>query len=173
MKIVITGFMGCGKSSVARELAQRLHLEMIDLDESITRREGRTPAQIMVEKGEAAFRAIESEALRELLQTDAACLIALGGGAWIEETNRELIEQHGYFSVWLDVPFEICWGRIKASSEERPLGNSRSQALRLYERRRPVYELANIHIQVGNEEFASLLSRIERELVTRLQDLQD
>jgi shikimate kinase len=93
MKVIITGFMGCGKTMVAQELARRLNVEMIDLDEFITAREGRSPAQLIMEDGEDAFRAIETDALRELLSSNAAGVIALGGGAWIQETNRGLIKQ--------------------------------------------------------------------------------
>src|SRR5215217_8639385 len=92
--IVITGFMGCGKSKVARELAQRLNVAMVDLDEWITGRLGRTPAQLINEDGESAFRVIETNALRELLQNGGAGIIALGGGAWVEEANRSLIDQY-------------------------------------------------------------------------------
>ncbi|HEU0252572.1 MAG TPA: shikimate kinase [Pyrinomonadaceae bacterium] len=145
--IVITGFMGSGKSRVARELAQHLNLTMLDLDQVITLRQGKSPAQLIVERGEPYFRSIESTVLRELLQTNAARIIALGGGAWIEETNRKLIGEYGCVSVWLDVPFEVCWSRIENSTEDRPLGRTRDQALALYERRRPIYQLASIHAQ--------------------------
>src|ERR1044071_8767489 len=113
--IVITGFMGCGKSKIARALARRLDVPVIDLDDVITARHGRTPAQLITEEGEPAFREIESNTLRETLESIPVGVIALGGGAWIEETNRELIDQHGCLSIWLDVPFALCWGRIKAS----------------------------------------------------------
>jgi shikimate kinase len=158
--IVFTGFMGCGKTRVARELAQRLSLRMVDLDEWITEREGRSPAQLIVEDGEPAFRAIESNALRELLESNRADLIALGGGAWIEETNRALVHEHGCLSVWLDAPFENCWARIEASGDDRPLGKTREQAQTLYERRRPIYQLADIHIPVDEMNFEDLISRI-------------
>lgn len=151
MRIVITGFMGCGKTRVARVLAQHLNLDIFDLDEEITMRKGRSPAQIIVDEGEEAFRLIESEVLRELLATDSARVIALGGGAWIEETNRELIREHGYSSIWLDVPFAVCWSRIEASSEERPLGRTREQAQALYDRRKPIYGLAEIRIPVTTD----------------------
>jgi shikimate kinase len=159
--IVITGFMGCGKTRVARELAQRLNMLMVDLDETITQRQGRSPAQIIVEDGEPAFRAIESNVLRSLLRTKVAGVIALGGGAWIEETTRELIDQYDCLSVWLDVPFEVCWARIEASGDDRPLGKTREQALALYERRKPIYQLASVHIPVAAEdEVDALVDRI-------------
>lgn len=158
--VVITGFMGCGKSHVAREVARRLDVAMVDLDERITQNTGRSPAQLIVEEGEAAFRGIESETLSEVLQNGEAKVISLGGGAWIQETNRALIAQYDCASVWLDVPFGLCWSRIESSDEDRPLGRSRDQALALYEQRRPVYQLANIHIAVTQEDFEDLVSRL-------------
>ena len=163
--IVITGFMGCGKSKIARALARRLDVPVIDLDDIITARQERTPAQLITEDGEPAFRAIESNTLRELLKTVPVGVIALGGGAWIEETNRKLIHQYGCVSVWLDVPFEVCWTRIETSEEDRPLGKTREQALTLYERRRPIYQLAAIHIQrMADEDLEDLISRIIEKL---------
>ena len=150
--IVITGFMGCGKSKVARELAGRLDVPMIDLDDRITASEGRTPAQLITEAGEPAFRAIETNTLRELLQTSKASVIALGGGAWIERTNRDLIDRYGCISVWLDAPFAVCWERISASLDDRPLGKTIEQAEARYNLRKPIYSLARIHIPMTGSE---------------------
>jgi shikimate kinase len=152
--------MGCGKTRVARELARRLDLVMVDLDDQITKRVGRTAAQLIVEDGEPAFRAIEFDTLRHVLQIGEAKVIALGGGAWIQEANRRLLDQHSCLSVWLDAPFEMCWTRISASQEDRPLGRTRDQALSLFEQRRPVYELANVHIAIGEENLEDLVTRI-------------
>jgi len=160
--VVITGFMGCGKSKIARALARSLDLTMVDLDDSITARTGRTPAQLINEDGERAFRRIESDALREVLRSGAAGVIALGGGAWIEAENRELINQYRCASVWLDVPFEVCWSRIESGGEDRPLGKTRSEAEALFQRRRPVYQLANFHITVQDyEDLDDLISRLK------------
>src|SRR5689334_609670 len=163
--IVITGFMGCGKSKVARELALRRNVVMVDLDDWITRRVGRNPAQLINEDGERAFRGIETNALRELLQSGEAGVIALGGGAWIEAANRELIDQFSCTSVWLDTPFEICWERIAASEEDRPLGRTREEAQARYDRRKPIYELAMVHIALSSEASGdNLISLIEAQL---------
>lgn len=165
MKIVITGFMGSGKTRLARELARRLNLEMVDLDDRVTEREGRSPAQLIVEEGEEAFRLIESDVLRELLDTDGTCVIALGGGAWIVDANRQLIDEHDCLTVWLDVPFGLCWARIETSGEDRPLGRTREQAKALYDLRRPVYQLAKIHVQsTGEVDLDFVVARIESHL---------
>lgn len=158
--IVITGFMGSGKSRVAREVARRLDVVMIDLDDEITQRTGRSPAQLIVEEGEAAFRAVESETLRDVLQNGDARVVALGGGAWIQEANRRLIDEYRCTSVWLDVPFELCWSRIETSNEDRPLGRTRDQALALYDQRRPIYQLAQVHISILQDDPEDLVSRL-------------
>lgn len=153
--------MGSGKSRFARELARRLNLSMIDLDDAIAAREGKTPARLIVEHGEPHFRSIESQVLYELLQSGTTGIIALGGGAWIHETNRKLIDEYGCLSVWLDAPFAICWSRIESSAEDRPLGKSKAQARALYERRRPVYQLAAMHLKVLGDNLPELISQLE------------
>lgn len=159
--IVIIGFMGSGKTAVSRLLAAQLNLETTDLDDFITEAVGRTPAQIITEDGEQAFRAIETNALGELLQTTRAGVIALGGGAWIEDANRKLIKKNDCLSIWLDTPFDECWKRIQSSNEERPLGKTEQQARELFERRRPVYELAAIHVKVWpNEPAREVVGRV-------------
>jgi shikimate kinase len=162
--IVITGFMGCGKTEIARRLSLRFDLALIDLDQEIAKREGRTSAQLIVEEGEPAFREIETKVLREVLE-EGIGIVALGGGAWITETNRILIDERGGLSIWLDTPFELCWQRIEATPEERPLGRSRTHAEQLYRLRHPVYQLATIRVPVmANEPLETLLDRLEAEL---------
>jgi shikimate kinase len=169
--IVITGFMGCGKSKVAQELAVRRNVAMVDLDEWITARAGRNPAQLITEDGEAAFREIESNALRELLQEGKAGVIALGGGAWIEKANRDLIDQFSCTSIWLDTPFAICWERIASSEDDRPLGRTREEAQARYDFRKQFYELAMVHIPVSSEDSVEdLVSLIETRLTTDYTD---
>lgn len=166
--IVITGFMGCGKTMVARQVARLLNLTAVDLDNEITAREGASPAQLIVERGEAAFRSIESKVLRDLLKIRTAQIIALGGGAWITEANRKIIDEHLGSTVWLDAPFEVCWERIEMSAEERPLGRTKEQARLLFDQRRPIYQLASIHIQVtASHDVRDLASQISTELSRR------
>ncbi|MCA1850337.1 MAG: AAA family ATPase, partial [Acidobacteria bacterium] len=125
--IIITGFMGAGKTTVAAALARRLGCGHIDLDELIAEREGRTIREMFERDGESGFREAETRALRDTLENTEACVIALGGGAWTLERNRALIAEHEGYAVWLDVPFEVCWRRITRGGEVRPLAHDREK----------------------------------------------
>ena len=141
-RIVIVGFMACGKTTVAQALARQLNCQFIDLDSFITARHGRSPAEIIQQDGEATFRELETLALRDVLQNRDARVIALGGGTWTIAANRELIALHECETVWLDVPFELCWSRITASESTRPLAIDYESASSRYRSRRADYELA-------------------------------
>lgn len=161
-RIIITGFMGCGKTTVAEALANRLGCDMIDLDSFITKHESRTPAEIIEHDGEAAFRDIETRQLLHLLEKTDARVIALGGGAWTIETNRELIMRYDGLTVWLDAPFELCWQRIQgipvSGDRVRPLAPDRESARELYERRRASYELAAFKVNLGGPEDVDMVA---------------
>jgi shikimate kinase len=148
-RIVIVGFMGCGKTSVGRRLARALGVGSIDLDSFITKHERRSPAEIIETDGEPAFRKIESRALRKVLEDSSSSVISLGGGAWTIEANRTLAADYNCFSVWLDAPFEICWKRIAGGNTNRPLAPNRRNAKSLYESRRKDYKRANLRIGIG------------------------
>jgi shikimate kinase len=149
-KIVITGFMGSGKSTVASALASRLESEVVDLDQAIESETGQSASEIIEQSGEAAFRQIESGILRGVLEDSASEIGALGGGAWTLETNRRLINEHGALSVWLDAPFDHCWKRIVETGGARPLARTEAEAKTLFTQRRPAYELADVHVQIND-----------------------
>lgn len=156
--VFIIGFMGSGKTTVARELARALNSRAIDLDELISEREKRSPGEIIEQSGEDEFRRIETELLCEVLLGEAtgvtANIIALGGGAWTLQRNRDLITEHQGITIWLDVPFEVCWQRIQTSGEGRPLARDERQARMLYAERRPQYALAELQLPVDKDKGA-------------------
>jgi shikimate kinase len=164
-RIVIVGFMGAGKSSVARALARLLHDSLIDLDDALTKTEGRTPRQLIDEAGEEFFRAAETRALLSAFDNGTARIIALGGGALTAPATRELLVRRNCFIIWLDAPFELCWQRI-AGDEARPFARERERARRLYEERREFYELADCRVEVGEgasvETIATEIEKIVR-----------
>ncbi|HEX8476296.1 MAG TPA: shikimate kinase [Pyrinomonadaceae bacterium] len=186
--VVITGFMGAGKTTVAAALSRRLGCRMIDLDEFVTMREGRTPQAIIEQDGEQHFRQLETRALKEALERAADetetlkhattetgkwnpsahelmpehrfFIIALGGGAWTIERNRALVAEHGGLSVWLDAPFELCWRRIvdECDAHARPLARGHEQARLLYDKRRAFYELAALRVEAVEDKSAETLA---------------
>lgn len=149
-RIVILGFMGCGKTTVGRALARQLKGKFYDLDSEVTQKEGRSPAQIIEADGEPAFREIETLALRDVLQNREARVIALGGGTWTIPANRTLVALHDWLTVWLDVPFELCWQRISENKGAvRPLAPDYQTAHERYQARHPIYALAEQHFTVS------------------------
>ena len=157
-RIVIVGFMGSGKTTVAEALARQLGCQAIDLDSFIAERAGRSPAEIIAQDGEPAFRQIETDALLEVLEKKEVRVIALGGGAWTIAANRALVAKHDCLSVWLDAPFELCWKRIISGKPVRPLAPDRATAARFHDDRRAIYELSERHLKVSSEDSARSLA---------------
>jgi shikimate kinase len=143
--------MGAGKSTIASALARALDCSMIDLDQLIVEREGRSIHAIIDESGEEYFRRAETLALTEALESKRARIIALGGGTWTIERNRELAQAHGGLTIWLDAPFELCWQRIASTGGTRPFARERERALELFHTRRALYERAALRVQVNEE----------------------
>jgi shikimate kinase len=164
-RIVIVGFMGCGKTTVARALARQLDCGMTDLDSFIAEREGRSPAEIIEQDGESVFRQIETDALREVLEKKKVRVIALGGGAWTIAANRALITQNNCLSIWLDAPFELCWKRIVSSEPVRPLAQDRESSRKLYDARRASYQHARSRIEASlRKPVADIVAEIQSAL---------
>ena len=161
--------MGCGKTAVARLLASMLNRNVIDLDELITRKHERTPAEIINEDGEAAFRSIETSVLKQLLDTAFDGVVSIGGGGWIELANRRLLDGAGAITVWIDAPFEVCWERIESGREVRPMAPTKDKARALFDGRQPIYQTATIRIATQRDEtLYSVASRVAAALRSAL-----
>ena len=132
--------MASGKTTFGRAAAERLGWRFVDLDDVITERYG-TPAEIFAAKGEAAFRAIETDLLAETLQTGDNLVLALGGGTILRQENRQLLQEHAKL-IWLDTDFAIIISEI--GNADRPVvrGRSMAQIRELYDMRRPMYAAA-------------------------------
>lgn len=143
-RIVLTGFMGVGKSTVAKHLASILSCERVDLDSVIIEREHRTIAEIVENVGIGEFRRIESEVLADVIGGSAK-IIALGGGAWTIESNRDLIRSGRITSIWLETSFERCWLNIVNSRRVRPLARNKAETKKLFDERQRLYCLADWH----------------------------
>jgi shikimate kinase len=148
--VYLAGFMGSGKTTVARLLAERLGWDFIDLDAEIEAAENATIAQLFESRGEPEFRRIETDALRKVMRRidrGMPSVIALGGGSFVQPVNAQLLEGHG-ISVWLDCPFETIEGRVM-NADSRPLARDREKFRLLYEDRRAAYARANFRIDAG------------------------
>ena len=163
-RIVILGFMGCGKTTVGAALAGELNCKFVDLDSFILEREGRSPAQMLQEGAESDFRDVESLLLTEVLKDLETRIIALGGGTWTTPANRTLVALYDCSTVWLDAPFELCWDRITSSSTVRPLAPDRVSAKELYDIRRPIYQLGQLRIDASEKSPGQIVSEIEAAL---------
>lgn len=154
--VCLLGFMGAGKTTVAIALAELLGAAWVDLDEFIEAREGRPIAKIIENLGEPVFRELEADALQEILETfpsgQQSFVIALGGGAWTNPFNQNLVQQHNCRTVWLDVPFELCWQRICESNVDRPLARNKEQALNLFNARQKIYQNAELRVKLTKEQ---------------------
>jgi shikimate kinase len=166
--IIITGFMGSGKTTIAKVLADVLSRSVIDLDQVITVSHARTPKEIILRDGEDAFREIETQILHDVLENSSGRIIALGGGAWTLQRNRDLINEHNGITVWLDAPFQLCWERILATQDKHPLAPTQRQARMLYLERQPQYALAQLHVEVdGNKSIDEISAEIAEALQVR------
>lgn len=141
-RVVLTGFMGSGKSTLGPLLAERLGWRFVDLDSEIERRDGRTVASIFAESGEPHFRKLESAALAALLGR-RRIVLALGGGAPEGLGNRLLLEQTPRTAVvYLAAPFQALVDRClkQPGAAERPVLADLSAAERRFKARKRLYE---------------------------------
>lgn len=147
-RVVLTGFMGVGKSSVARHLAGILKCRRKDLDYFIEECEGEKIAALFDLIGEGEFRKLETKYLKTLLAESDLKIISLGGGAWMSFENREIIKKQDCICIWLESTFEHCWRNIRKSKRKRPLAQNKRQARQLFDEREKIYCLADWHFVI-------------------------
>jgi len=162
--IVITGFMGTGKSVVAKELARKLKMEFIDMDQIIEERQGTSIADIFTRYGEKYFRAQENKLVRELSQKENM-VIATGGGTLLSSDNARMLGQAGEI-VCLYADSQTIYNRVKRKND-RPLlkgENVLSEINRLLEERKKIYDnikwkidTTNLNIQEVTDKIIALL----------------
>jgi shikimate kinase len=150
--IVLIGFMGSGKTTVGRELHQRLGYPLTDTDRSIEEKMGKKITEIFKEEGESAFRDFETLQLLELSKpTETRHIISTGGGVVIRPENRSLLRKLGYV-VWLHAPEDVIFERT-SRNQDRPLLNhldARERISHLLVEREPWYrEAAHLKIDTA------------------------
>jgi len=159
--IFLTGFMASGKTTVGRLLADRIGWQFYDLDQDIETSEQCSIGDIFTQHGEPEFRRIESEALAwrvNRIRSGAASVVALGGGTFVQEANRETISQHGV-AIWLDCPFRIVERRVSKNGH-RPLALDPAHFRTLYEERQAAYSQAAYRVSVEGEDTQNTIQQI-------------
>ncbi len=150
--IYIVGFMGSGKTTIGKALAARLGWDFIDLDDEIVARAGKSIPEVFENDGEPAFRKLESDCLRaqtRMVCTGRARVVGLGGGTFVDEGNRELIEEAGV-SIWLDAPASALWERVKAETH-RPLAQDEEAFRERHGSRREAYSRSDFRVDATHE----------------------
>jgi shikimate kinase len=145
-KLYLVGFMGAGKTTVARAIGKHTGWRVEDIDQRIESREHRTVASIFSQQGEPYFRQLERLALGELLPLRHV-VIATGGGTFVEPDNRALMLADGAVA-WLDLSLAQVIERVPADGR-RPLASDRAQMEQLFARRQLAYAQAHVRVDAS------------------------
>ncbi|HMF89249.1 MAG TPA: shikimate kinase [Candidatus Angelobacter sp.] len=169
-RVFLIGFMGAGKTSVGKVLAQRLGWTFQDLDDAIERRAGQSVAAIFASQGETGFRRIESAALRELLAEKSGAglgmIVALGGGAFVQPENRSALDHAGAVTVLLEAPLEELRRRCARddAGDTRPLARDAQKFAELLEQRQSDYQRAQFRVDTMGKSVEQVASEMESKL---------
>lgn len=160
--VALVGFMGAGKTTVGLALAQRLGWRFADLDQLIEASERRTIPQIFAAEGEVYFRELERKALAQAfsLPDSTPLVLALGGGAFVTRSVRQLLADHGIPSVWLDAPVDELFRRCEQPDVVRPLRREPEQFAKLHEQRLSSYRQADLHVVTIGKEISSIVNEV-------------
>ena len=157
--IVLIGIMGVGKTTLGKIVAKERNLKFIDIDENIERKNLMTITEIFEKKGEDFFRNEEKEEVLKSLKKEE-CIIALGGGAFINKIVRDDILKYS-ISIWLDLNIKTINNRVKWSNKRPLLKEKKLEKLEnLYEKRKKIYKLANHKIECAKLSKKNIVRKI-------------
>lgn len=165
MKIYLVGFMGAGKTTIGKLLAFVLGYTFFDIDGYIEKHEGMTISQIFAEKGEEYFRNLENQKLREVSIQDNI-VVSTGGGLGAKLENMEFMKSQGSV-VWLDVDINTVFERCKDDGSRPLLKKGKEFVRELYEKRKPIYLLADVHIDANDKHPEVLVGHILLKLMEK------
>jgi shikimate kinase len=148
-RIVLTGFMGSGKSTVGPLVAQRLGWKFLDADDVLVAEIVMEISDFFAQQGETAFRAREQTTIARLLDEEAGLVLALGGGAIEHAGTRELLlNKPGTLLVHLEVELATALERCRGTEHTRPVLADQKNLAARYERRLPLYRAAHVSLTV-------------------------
>ncbi|PID67839.1 MAG: shikimate kinase [Flavobacteriia bacterium] len=164
-KIVLLGYMGAGKTTVGKALAEKLNRSFIDLDDFICAKENQSISDLFTQKGEEHFRQLEEQYLKDIINSEKAFVLALGGGTPTIAGIMEYINAHT-FSIYLAQEEKILYNRLKPGDIERPLLSDLSQDLLAFyitghlAERKPYYLKADLTILAQNQPVDKITQKI-------------
>jgi shikimate kinase len=161
--VFLVGYMGAGKTSVGRCLAQQLRWNFLDLDDKIEAKAGRSVADLFANEGEPAFRRLEAEALAEtvsVLSCGGPCVVALGGGAFSNERNAALLDEFGAPIVWLDAPVPELWKRTQSAGSARPLRTDVDDFEKRYDERVAGYSVGTFRVDTSGKSIRDVAAEV-------------
>ena len=162
IKLVLTGFMGSGKTQVGKALANRLPqgppgsrggtVPFVDLDDCIVKEAGQSITELFASQGEGTFRKLERQVFLDQLEQPGAMVLATGGGTLVQEGMVEALLRSQALVIYLDVPFELALRRIGRDPQRPMLQAGPGKTRALYELRKPLYEaIADLRVAADGE----------------------
>jgi shikimate kinase len=163
--IVLVGLMGAGKSAIGVRLADSLGLKFIDSDHLIEEKEKKSVSEIFAAQGEEYFRKRERETIAAIVEGATPCVLATGGGAFINDATRALIKKNA-ISVWLTAELDILVERVSRKNT-RPIlqrGDKAEIMARLMKERDPIYAQADVKVQSSDADHETVVAAVEKSI---------
>lgn len=159
--LYVVGFMASGKSTIGRHLANQLGWSFFDMDDEIESAEKTSIASIFDTRGESEFRRIERVIIARhvrSIERGSPAVLALGGGAFAEAANRDLLLENG-MAIWLDCPLDVVKHRVSQAAH-RPLARDPEKFDALYRARREFYAIADLRVPIESDDPAVAVQTI-------------
>ena len=167
-KIVLLGYMGCGKSTIAKLLSEKVGIPYFDLDEIIEKKTNSSITNIFKEKGEIYFRKLEHEVFHDFMGNAGNAILGLGGGTPCYSNNHELLKGENTVSIYLSASIDTLYSRLMLEKQHRPLLADKSEeelkefiAKQLFDRSF-YYHQAQHKITVDAKSTAMIVSEVEK-----------
>lgn len=168
--IAVIGLMGVGKTTVGSNLAKALQYYFIDCDSEIEDRAHKSINEIFAQNGENYFREMEEKIIAEIVNRDENIVLSLGGGAFMNENTRKILQEKAII-IWLEAPIDEILKRI-GKKNNRPLLNTKDKRKILEDlaaKRYPFYELAHLKFNTANISGDFLI----KEIITKINQLKN
>ncbi len=163
--IVLIGMMGSGKTSVGKELAKKLNLAFVDIDQEIEKKYQMNIPKIFQTRGEGFFRKAEENMSCKLIN-GKPCVVSIGGGGFLNKKIRGKIKIHA-ISIWINTELDKIYKRLNVSKNKRPLlnyKNLKKSIKEIYDKRKPIYKKADYTIQIKSDNKKMIVENIIKKL---------